>query len=121
MEQMLRSISKKVLILLPLLSAAAWIIWSNNWRIAFSLFIGGILSFISLRVIAWAVRRFFGTSMAQSIIIGISAIKILIMFVLMVVLATFGMLHITSMITGFTIVLALIIMEGYRAAKGDLL
>jgi hypothetical protein len=39
----------------------------------------------------------------------------------MVVLAVFGLLNVVAMITGFTVVLILTTIEGYRAAKAGTL
>jgi len=121
MEQMLQKIYKRVLIIIPVLAIVAGVIWWQEWRIPFSVLVGGALSLISLRIIVWAVQKFLGTSMAQPIIIGISTIKIFVMFAIMVVLAVFGLLNVVAMITGFTVVLILTTIEGYRAAKAGIL
>lgn len=121
MEQMLRRTYKDVCIIIPLLAVCAAIIWWGDWRIPFSILVGGTLSLLSLRIIVWAVQRFLGTSMAQPIIIGISTLKIFVMFAIMVMLAVFGLLNVVAMITGFAVVLFLTAFEGYRAAKAGTL
>lgn len=121
MEQMLQRIYKLVCIVIPLLALAAGVFWWGDWRIPFSIFVGGALSIVSLRIIVWAVQRFLGTSMAQPIIIGISTLKIFVMFAIMVALAVLGLLNVVAMITGFTVVLFLTTVEGYRAAKAGTL
>jgi F0F1-type ATP synthase assembly protein I len=121
MEQMLQRIYKLVFIIIPILALASGAIWWGDWRIPFSVLVGGALSLGSLRIIVWAVQRFLGTSMAQPIIIGISTLKIVAMFAIMVVLAVFGLLNVVAMITGFTVVLFLTSLEGYRAAKAGTL
>lgn len=121
MEQMLQRIYKRVGIIIPVLAVAAGALWWGDWRIPFSVFVGGALSLASLRIIVWAVQRFLGTSMAQPIIIGISTLKIFVMFAIMVVLAVFGLLNVVAMVTGFTVVLILTTIEGYRAAKAGTL
>ncbi len=121
MEQMLRKIYKLTFIVIPVLALAAGALWWGEWRIQFSIIIGGTLSLVSLRIIVWAVKRFLGTRMAQPIIIGISTLKILAMFSTMVLLAVFGLLHVVGMVTGFAAVLFIAALEGYRAARSGAL
>ncbi|KAF0180593.1 MAG: hypothetical protein FD164_1810 [Nitrospirae bacterium] len=117
MEQMLQRIYRLVFIVIPSLALGAAGIWWGEWLIPFSIVIGGALSLASLRIIAWSVRRFLGTGMGQPIIIGISTLKIFAMFATMVVLAVFGLLHVVGMVSGFTAVLFITTIEGYRAAR----
>ncbi len=121
MEQMLRKIYKLTFIVIPGLAIVAGALWWGEWLIPLSIFIGGGLSLASIRIIVWAVKRFLGTSMALPIIIGISTIKILAIFSTMVLLAVLGLLHVVGMVTGFTAVLFIITLEGYRAARSGTL
>lgn len=117
MEQMLQRIYRLAFIIIPSIAIVSGVIWWGEWRIPFSIIVGGVLSVASLRIIVWSVRRFLGSGMGQPIIIGISTLKIFAMFATMVVLAVYGLLNVVGMVLGFTTVLVITTIEGYRAAR----
>ncbi|HMK44771.1 MAG TPA: hypothetical protein VK445_11610 [Dissulfurispiraceae bacterium] len=121
MDQMTARIHKLAFIIIPLMAAGAGIIWWPAWRLPFSIATGGLLSLASLRIIIWAVKRFLNVHMGQTIIMGISTLKILALFSVMVALAVMGLLHVVGMVIGFTTVLVITTIEGYRAARADTL
>jgi F0F1-type ATP synthase assembly protein I len=116
---MLQKISKlSIFVILPL--AALSLLATNwDWRFGSSVLLGGLVSLASFRAITWAVRKFLGTEMGQPIIMGLSVLKIMAIFILLVVLAIFGLVHPVGLVIGFTAVLVIIIKEGYLFARRE--
>jgi F0F1-type ATP synthase assembly protein I len=90
-----------------------------EWRFGLSVIIGGTISAASFSTIVWAVRKFLGQYMAQMIIMGISTIKILLIFAVLIVLTLLNLIHVIGLVTGFTIVIAIIIIEGFIFARKE--
>lgn len=90
-----------------------------EWRFAFSLLIGGSVFCGSLRMIMWEVDKFINKPMGQTIIVGMSAVKILIIFILLVILADFKLLNILGLMIGFTLVQLIILKEALVSVKNS--
>ena len=89
----------------------------TDWLFALNGVIGGAISLFSFRTMAWAVRNFLGTQMAQAVIMGISVGKILLIFVFLIIIAYFHLVKAIPLLAGFTLVLAIVIKEALIAAK----
>jgi F0F1-type ATP synthase assembly protein I len=113
--QMVQRITKQSLIVIPPLAAVTF--FFTDWLFAVNLVIGGAISFFSFRTMAWAVRNFLDTQMAQALIMGISVTKILLIFVFLVILAYFHLIKAIPLLAGFTLVLAIVIKEALMVAK----
>jgi len=113
--QMVQRITKQSLIIIPPLAVIAFLF--TDLLFAVNLLIGGAISFLSFRTMAWAVRSFLDTQMAQAIIMGISVTKILLIFVFLVILAYFHVIKAIPLLAGFTLVLAIVIKEALIVAK----
>lgn len=113
--QMIQRITKQTLIVIPPLAAVA--LFFTDWLFALNLIIGGAISLFSFRTMAWAVRNFLGTQMAQAVIMGISVGKVLLIFIFLVIIAYFHLIMAIPLLAGFTLVLAIVIKEALIAAK----
>jgi len=113
--QMIQRITKQSLIVIPPLAVVAF--FFTELLFSVNLFIGGAISLFSFRAMAWAVRNFLGTQVAQAVIMGISVAKILLIFVFLVILAYFRLIKAVPLLAGFTLVLAIVIKEALITAK----
>ena len=111
-----RTAKQSVFVLIPA-ALIALLATRGEWRPALSILIGGAISFGSFRVIVWAVRRFLGRQMAQPIIMGLSVIKILLIFVILVVLSLLRVIEPIGIVVGFTLVLIIMTKEGFLFAR----
>lgn len=119
MELMVKRIGKQsALIILPL-AALSLLFAKGNWQFPSNVVLGGAISLLSFRVIVWAVRRFMGKPMGHPIIIGLSAVKILVIFMVLATLATFKLVNPVGLTVGFTVVLGIIVKEGLVAARKE--
>jgi hypothetical protein len=116
---MLQRISKQSIFVIAPLATLSLFVTNRDWRFGGSILLGGLVSLASFRVIAWAVRKFLGTEMAQPIIMGLSIVKITAVFALLVVLAFFGLVHPVGFVIGFTAVLVVIVKEGFLFARRE--
>lgn len=119
MELMIKRTAKQsVLVVIPA-ALIALLYTSGEWRPALSILIGGAISLASFRVIVWGVRKFIGRQMAQPIIMGLSVIKILVIFVILVLLSLFRVIEPIGIVIGFTLVLVIITKEGFLFARRE--
>jgi hypothetical protein len=109
---LIKKINKRTLVVLPILTGVSWLFF-NSWLATFNVILGGLISWLSLNELFWAVKKFFGKPMFQVAIIGLSYIKIGIIFLFLWFLAMHGLFNLWGMITGFFAVLILSTLEAY--------
>ncbi|HTZ18993.1 MAG TPA: ATP synthase subunit I [Dissulfurispiraceae bacterium] len=115
LPQMLQKITRQALIGIPVLAAISY--FFAGWPFSFNIVLGGGISLFSFRTVAWAVRKFIGMQMAQPVIMGISILKIMLIFVFLVLLAYFGFIRPVPLLVGFVAVMAIIIREGFITSR----
>lgn len=103
-----------VLLLAGIACVAAFL---AEWRFPAGVLIGGGICLLSYLIIVWSVRRFVGLPMAQVVIMGVSLLKITVVCLLLVILSHFRVINIFGLVLGFTTVLGIILLEGYRFAR----
>lgn len=116
-ETMTKRINKQAAVVIALLAIVS--VFFTEWRFPLSIIIGGIIFLASFWVIIWAVRKFAGKHMAQPIIMGISTLKILLIFAVLIVLAILKLINITGLVIGFTVSLIIMTKEGFIAARKE--
>jgi len=117
LQKMIQKITKFSVIVIPALALVS--LFFGGWLFAFNFVLGGAISLLSFRTIVWAVRKFIGMQMAQPVIMGISILKITAIFVFLVVLALLQLIMPVPLLAGFTLVLAIIIWQGFIAARKE--
>ncbi|MCX7914038.1 MAG: ATP synthase subunit I [Thermodesulfovibrionales bacterium] len=118
MERMIERIFKQALIIIPIVAAISF--FFSEWRFPLSVLIGGIVFLVSLRSLAWAVKKYLGKAMGQQIIIGISTIKILLIFLVLATLATLKLINIIGLVLGFITSLIITVKEGFITARREI-
>jgi len=108
----IKKINKQSLIVLPILAAVSWLVF-NNWLAAFNVILGGVISWLSIKELSWAVKKFFGKPMFQVAIIGLSYIKLGIIFLFLWFLAMHGLFNFWGLMAGFLAILVLSTREAY--------
>jgi F0F1-type ATP synthase assembly protein I len=84
---------------------------------ALNILLGGGISLLSFRTVAWTVRKFLGMQMAQPAIMGISILKVTLIFLFLVILAYYRLISPIPLMVGFIIVIAIVIKEGFIASR----
>lgn len=112
-------VSKQSALVVPAIGFLSLLYTGWDWFLCLSIILGGALSLASYGTLAWAVKKFLGTEMGQPIIMGLSILKITAIFVLLVVLAVFGLIHPVGIVIGFTAVLGIVLKEGFLFARGE--
>jgi len=114
--QMIQKITKYSLIIIPILAVVAF--FFIDWQFAFNIMLGGIISLSSFRTMAWAVKSFLGTQVAQAAIMGLSILKVMVIFTFLVAIQYFfGIIRPVPFLASFTLVLGIIIKEALVAAR----
>ena len=117
LQKMIQKITKFSFIVIP--SVALVSLFFGGWLFASNFLLGGAISLLSFRTIVWAVRKFLGMQMAQPVIMGISILKITAIFVFLIALAYLQLIMPVPLLAGFTLVLAIIIWQGFIAARKE--
>jgi hypothetical protein len=102
-KEVIKKISREVLILLPIFAFLSWILWDKI--IALNIMIGGLTSWLSLKELSWAVKKFFGKPMFQMAVIGLSYIKLGLIFIFLMIIARYGLFNVYGLLAGFAVVL----------------
>jgi F0F1-type ATP synthase assembly protein I len=115
MPQMIKRITKQSLLTIPILASLS--LFFTGWLFPFNIILGGGISLFSFRTVAWAVRKFIGMQMVQPVIMGISILKVLLIFIFLIIFAYFRLLLPIPLMVGFIVVLAIVIKEGFITSR----
>jgi len=115
-REVIKRVNKQTFILVPVLAIAAYLLWQNE-VVAFNVILGGFISWLSLRELAWAVKKFFGKPMFQLTVIGLSYIKLGVIFLFLWFIAIKGWFNIKGLLIGFIAILIISTKEAYFYIK----
>jgi hypothetical protein len=115
LQEMIQKITKYSVIALPPVALVSLLF--SDWLFAMNIALGGVISLLSFRTIAWAVRKFIGVQMAQPAIMGISILKIIAIGIFLGALMIMQLILPVPLLFGFTLVLAIIIWQGIVAVR----
>jgi hypothetical protein len=115
-REVIKRINKQTFILVPLLALASYLLWQNE-IVSFNVILGGFISWLSLRELAWAVKKFFGKTMFQLTVIGLSYLKLGAIFLFLWFIAIKGLFNIKGLLIGFIAILILSTKEAYIYIK----
>lgn len=109
-KEVIKRINKQTLILLVVLATGSYLVWQNE-IVTFNVILGGLISWLSLRELAWAVKKFFGKPMFQLTVIGLSYIKLGLIFLFLWFIAIKGLFDVKGLLIGFIATLIVSIKE----------
>ncbi|MDI1471709.1 MAG: hypothetical protein QMD43_01055 [Thermodesulfovibrio sp.] len=115
-KEIIKKINRQTLILVPALALASYLLWQNE-IVAFNVILGGFISWLSLRELAWAVKKFFGKPMFQLTVIGLSYLKLGAIFLFLWFIAIKGLFNIKGILIGFIAILIVSAKEAYIYIK----
>ncbi|MCS7164111.1 MAG: ATP synthase subunit I [Thermodesulfovibrio sp.] len=111
-KEVIKKINRQTFILVPFLAILSYLIWQNE-IVAFNVILGGMISWLSLRELAWAVKKFFGKPFFQLTVIGLSYIKLGAIFLFLWFIAIKGWFNIKGLLIGFIAILIISTKEAY--------
>lgn len=115
-REAIRRINRQTIILIPLLTLASYLLWQNE-LMAFNVILGGFISWLSLRELAWAVKKFFGKPTFQLTVIGLSYLKLGAIFLFLWFIAIKGLFDVRGLLIGFIAILIISAKEAYVYVK----
>jgi len=115
-KEVIKKINRQTLILVPALALASYLLWQDE-IVAFNVILGGFISWLSLRELAWAVKKFFGKPMFQLTVIGLSYLKLGAIFLFLWFIAIKGLFNIKGLLIGFIAILIISAKEAYIYVK----
>lgn len=115
MEIMIKRIYRQTPIVISIIAIISS--FFAEWRFPLSVIIGSVIFLASLWSIVWAVNKFLHKGYAQAGIMFISALKMILIFTLLVVLAMLELINVVGFVTGFTVSLMMTAKEGFIASR----
>lgn len=115
-REAIKRINRQTIILIPLLTLASYLLWQNE-LMAFNVILGGFISWLSLRELAWAVKKFFGKPTFQLTVIGLSYLKLGVIFLFLWFIAIKGLFDVKGLLIGFIAILIISAKEAYIYVK----
>ncbi len=116
MTEIVRKVYKQsAFTLVPLAIVSAVIEWK---RLPLSILIGGILALANLKGLAWSIGGLVGAGgQVSGKLVFFSLIRLFILFVILIILIWLKVINIAGIFVGITIVLIVLLKEGFKAAK----
>ncbi len=114
---MTRRIYRQAAVVTPVLALAALV--AAGWRQGLGVLVGGLFGMVNLRGIVWAVTALAGTHKAQAKMILLSMAKLFVVFSILLLLSVLGLIHPIGLAIGFTVVVVIILKEGWRTARQE--
>lgn len=105
-----------LIVLFPLAAASAFIEWK---KLPLSILTGGILGLLNIRGLAWGVQGLLGSHRASSKMLFFSQFRLIMLFLVLTTLVYLKLVNIFGILTGFTTVFCMVIIEGLRYAKAE--
>lgn len=115
-KEAIKRINRGAIILIPILTVGSYLFWQDE-IVAFNVILGGFISWLSLRELAWAVKKFFGKPMFQLTVIGLSYLKLGAIFLFLWFIAIKGLFNIKGLLIGFIAILVVSVKEAYDYIK----
>jgi hypothetical protein len=113
--ELIQKIHRNTLLLLfPLAAASAVIEWK---QLPLSILTGGLLGLLNIRALAWGVAGLLGSQKASAKMLFFSQFRLVILFLLLGTLAYLRLVNILGILAGFTVVFAMVIVEGLKHSK----
>ena len=114
MDLIKRIYRKSFLVLIPLAMLSALIEWK---KLPMSIIIGGALGFANIKGLAWGVRGLTGTGRATGRMILFSMFRLFLLFAILSLLVYLRLVNVFGILAGFTVIFALLMIEGLKYAK----
>jgi hypothetical protein len=107
---------KSVIVLVPVALLSAFIEWR---KLPFSIIVGGILGLANIKGLAWGVEGLFGSNKSTGKMLFFSMFRLFMLFLILSILVYLKLVNIFGILIGFTVIFALMIIEGYKFSKDD--
>jgi hypothetical protein len=114
MDLIRRIYKKSFLVLVPLALLSAFLEWK---KLPLSIIIGGALCLANIKGLAWGVRGLLGTGRATGRMIFFSMFRLFLLFAVLSLLVYLRLVNVFGILAGFTIIFALLMIEGLTYAK----
>jgi hypothetical protein len=111
-----RIYKQSAIILIPAAIVSAFFEWK---KLPVSILIGGILALANLKGLVWGIQGLVGTEQASGKLVFLSLIRLFILFAILIVLFWLKLINVFGIFIGFTVVLVLLLKEGFKSAKDE--
>jgi len=114
---LIRKLNKNsLLVLIPLAAVSAFIEWK---KLPLSILLGGILGLLNIKALAWSVQGLLGAHKAGARMLFFSQFRLFALFLVLTALLYLKLVNVFGILTGFTVVFGMVIIEGLRHSKEE--
>ena len=115
MEMIKRIYKQSAIMLIVVAALSAFVEWK---KLPLSILIGGALGLANLKGLVWGVQGLIGViEQAAAKLVFFSFFRLFILSAIIVILIWLQLVNIAGVALGFTLVLILLLKEGFKAAK----
>jgi hypothetical protein len=115
MEILKGVIKKSIFIIIPAIILSAFFIEPR--KLPLGILMGWLFGILNLRQLSRNIEGLVGTEKATFKLVFLSMIRLLVLFAAIFVLIYYRVVNVFGLLTGFTVVFVLILIEGARVAK----
>jgi hypothetical protein len=105
-----------LLLLLPMAAISAF--WEPR-KLPMSVLVGGVLALVNLRGLTRGLENFLGTDKAYVKLMLTGTLRLLLLSAVLVILAASRTVNLLGLLLGFTVVITLVVIDGYRTARAE--
>ncbi len=117
MEILKRVIIKTIIIILP--AAILSYIYIEPQKVPLGILLGGLFGLFNLRQLTRNVTGLVGSEKATFKLVFLSMTRLTVLFLAIFLLIYYGIVNVFGLLFGFTVVFALILIEGARVSKSE--
>lgn len=112
---LVRNVFKKATPLLLLLAGLSLFIDSQKFPAG--ILAGGILALLNIKALSWGVQGLLGAERAAAKMVFFSQFRLFLLFLILAALIYLKLVNVFGLLIGFTVVFALLMIEGYRLSR----
>ena len=114
MDLIKKIVKRSVIILAPVALVSSFIDW---WRFPVGVLAGGFLALVNIKGLAWGVQGLLGTEKATVRMLFFSQFRFIMLLMVLAIIVYLRLVNIFGILTGVTVVFAVVIYEGYLNSK----
>jgi hypothetical protein len=112
---LVRNVFKKAT---PLLLALAGLsLFIDSQKLPAGILAGGILALLNIKALSWGVQGLLGAERAAAKMVFFSQLRLFLLFLILAALIYLKLVNVFGLLIGFTVVFALLMIEGYRLSR----
>jgi len=116
MDLIQRIHKSSLLVLFGLAILSGFIEWK---KLPLSIIVGGTLSLLNIRGLAWGVQGLLGTERAGAKMLFFTQFRLVMLFMFLAAIVYLKLVNIFGILAGFTVVFGMVLIEGFKYSRNS--